>query len=98
VKSYLLILVTLLASFGLMAQTPTVSSLTVTSGSNIKWYSASTGGTLYTGTEALVNGQTNYASQTVNGVKSTTRLAVTATQFTQSAANAGNSGGYGEFP
>jgi len=81
-KSFLLIIVSLLASFSILAQAPTISSLTAT-GENIKWYSASTGGTLYTGTETLVNGQTYYASQTVNGVESTTRLAITANLITQ---------------
>jgi len=81
-KSYLIIFAVLLASVSSLAQTPTISSLTAT-GENIKWYSASTGGTLYTGTETLVNGQTYYASQTVNGVESTTRLAVTANLVTQ---------------
>ena len=61
----------------LITSAQTVSSLSA-SGSGIKWYNASTGGTAYTGTEALVNGQTYYASQTVNGVESTARLAVTA--------------------
>ena len=70
------------------AQTPTVSSLQAT-GTGIKWYSAASGGTLYNGTEALVNGQTYYASQTVNGCESTTRFAVTATLITVDAPAAG---------
>ena len=78
-KLFLLICFILIIAGNLVAQTPSVASLTVTSGSAIKWYSASTGGTLYIGTEALVNGQHYYASQTVNGVESTTRLDVTAT-------------------
>jgi len=78
-KSYLFIFLLLLSGFSLLAQAPTISSLTVT-GDNIKWYNASTGGTQYTSpaTTTLVNGQIYYASQTVNGVESTTRVSVTA--------------------
>ncbi|MEI6575992.1 MAG: hypothetical protein WCO63_07440 [Bacteroidota bacterium] len=54
---------------------PVVSSLSA-NGSNIKWYSAASGGTLYTGTESLVHGQTYYATQTVNCRESATRLNV----------------------
>jgi hypothetical protein len=60
---------------------PTVSSLVATGsveGAIIKWYNAATGGTQYIGTETLVNNQVYYASQTINGVESATRLAVTA--------------------
>jgi hypothetical protein len=53
----------------------TITDLTAT-GTNIQWYSASTGGTALASTTALVNGTTYYASQTVNGCESTTRLAV----------------------
>ncbi|MBV5348626.1 hypothetical protein JZU61_03060, partial [bacterium] len=55
--------------------------VTPASGGTIKWYNASTGGTPYTdpANTLLVNGTTYYASQTVNGVESTARLAVTAT-------------------
>ncbi|QMW03026.1 Ig-like domain-containing protein [Spirosoma foliorum] len=46
----------------------------VTSGSNLKWYNAQTGGTLYTGTPALstsaVGVTTYYVSQTSNGCES----------------------------
>ena len=84
----LLICLILFTAGSLFAQTPTVASLNTASGSNIKWYSAATGGTLYTGTEALVNGQHYYASQTVNGRESTTRLDVTATVVTQAAPSA----------
>jgi len=55
-KQYLLILIILLGIANLMAQTPTVANLNITSGSAIKWYSAPTVGALYTGTETLVNG------------------------------------------
>jgi len=53
-----------------------VANLTVT-GTGIKWYATTTGGTALASTTALVNGTTYYASQTVNGCESTTRLAVT---------------------
>lgn len=55
-----------------------VSELQAT-GTDIKWYSASTGGTALASTTALVDGQHYYASQTVNGVESLTRTDVTAT-------------------
>ena len=59
---------------------PKISDLVVT-GSNIKWYNASSGGTLYSSpsTTALVNNTIYYASQTVAGVESTSRTAVTVT-------------------
>ena len=60
------------------ASLPTVSNLAAT-GSAIKWYDAATGGTLYLGTDILVDGNHYYASQTVNGCESTLRLNVTAT-------------------
>jgi hypothetical protein len=78
-KRFLLICFILITAGSLVAQTPTVASLNTTSGLAIKWYSLATGGTLYTGTEALVNGQHYYGSQTVNGVESEARLDVTAT-------------------
>ncbi|TDW49587.1 putative repeat protein (TIGR01451 family), partial [Flavobacterium sp. 270] len=47
------------------------------SGTGIKWYSASTGGTLYAGTEVLATG-TYFVSQTTNGCESTrTSVSVT---------------------
>lgn len=53
----------------------------VATGSNIRWYNAATGGTEYPSSlwtlVGLVNGTTYYATQTVNGCESTTRLAVT---------------------
>ena len=85
-KTYLLIFALLLTSVSLLAQAPKISNLTV-SGENIKWYDAPSGGTQYTSpaTTNLVNGQIYYASQTVNGVESATRMAVTATLVTQAA-------------
>ena len=65
---------------GITAQTlcsgSTVANLSAT-GTDIKWYAAATGGTQLAATTALVNGTTYYASQTVSGCESTTRLAVT---------------------
>ena len=56
----------------------TIASLQAT-GENIKWYAASSGGTSLSSGDAISNGTTYYASQTVNGVESTARLEVTAT-------------------
>lgn len=59
-----------------------LSDLSVT-GSNIRWYSAATGGVEYPASiwsaVGLVNGTTYYASQTVNGCESASRIAVTVT-------------------
>ena len=54
----------------------TVADLTAT-GDNIQWYDAATGGNLLVSTTVLTDGQTVYASQTVNGCESTDRLEVT---------------------
>ncbi|WP_353084964.1 GEVED domain-containing protein [Flavobacterium sp.] len=69
-----------------------LSQLSVT-GSNIRWYSAATGGVEYPASiwtaVGLVNGTTYYASQTVNGCQSVPRLAVTVSiNATPSAPNA----------
>jgi hypothetical protein len=53
----------------------TITDLTAT-GTNIQWYSVSTGGTALSSTSALVSGTTYYASQTISGCESATRLAV----------------------
>ncbi len=55
---------------------PTVASLTAT-GTVIQWYAAATGGSALASTTTLVDGTNYYASQTINGCESTTRLAVT---------------------
>ncbi len=57
---------------------PKVSSLATTTGSAIKWYDAPTGGNLLSSTALLVSGNHYYASQTVNGCESTSRLDVVA--------------------
>jgi uncharacterized protein (TIGR02145 family) len=54
----------------------TVADLTAT-GENIQWYDAATEGNLLDTTSALTDGQTVYASQSVNGCESTDRLEVT---------------------
>ncbi len=56
----------------------TITNLTAT-GSSIQWYSSPTGGSALSGSTVLVNGTTYYASQTVSGCESPTRLAVTVT-------------------
>ena len=52
-----------------------ISSIAAT-GTNLKWYTAATGGNLYDATSFLTSGVTYFASQTVNGCESPTRLAV----------------------
>lgn len=54
---------------------PTVASLSAT-GTSIAWYNSASGGIVLAGGTALVNGTTYYASQTLNGCPSQTRLAV----------------------
>jgi alpha-tubulin suppressor-like RCC1 family protein len=56
----------------------TIANLTA-SGTAIKWYATATGGSALSGTTALVNGTTYYASQTVNSCESASRLGVTVT-------------------
>jgi len=58
----------------------TISNLTVT-GNNIQWYSSATGGTSLNTSEILVNNASYYASQTVNGCESQTRLPVNVTVY-----------------
>jgi hypothetical protein len=58
--------------------TYTVTNLQAT-GTAIKWYLASSGGEALSSGTAISNGTTYYASQTVNGVESTQRMAVIAT-------------------
>lgn len=54
----------------------TLAQLTA-SGTAIQWYANPSGGSPLVSTTALVNGSTYYATQTVNGLESTDRLAVT---------------------
>ncbi len=53
-----------------------LTALQVT-GTSIQWYAASTGGSALPATTLLVDGTTYYASQTIGGLESTTRLAIT---------------------
>jgi len=61
-----------------LALSSQVSNLVAT-GSAIKWYDAAVTGNLLAPTTVLTNGTIYYASQTVSGCESTTRLAVTVT-------------------
>jgi len=56
----------------------TIASLTA-NGTAVQWYDAATAGTLLTPTTALTTATTYYATQTLNGCESTTRLAVNVT-------------------
>ena len=84
-KKYFLIIAMFLEILCLKAQT--VSSL-ISSGTGIKWYTTATGGTALLASTPLVNGTTYYASQTVDGVESSVRMAVMATVVTQAAPTA----------
>lgn len=75
-KRFILIFSLLIIVGNLAAQTPTIANLTVT-GSNIQWYSASTGGVQLDPSTILVNGTHYYASQTVNCTESANRLDIT---------------------
>lgn len=68
-----------------------LSQLSAT-GTAIQWYATATGGTPLNGTSVLNNGTTYYASQTVGGVESTNRLAVTVTVNTAPSSPAGITG------
>ncbi|MBS1621926.1 MAG: HYR domain-containing protein, partial [Bacteroidetes bacterium] len=58
-----------------VSSAPTVADLVAT-GSNIQWYATASGGSPLPATTVLVNGQHYYASQTINGCESSTRLDV----------------------
>lgn len=60
------------------SSTPTIASLSAT-GSLIRWYAYPTGGGALPPSFGLSNGATYYASQTVSGCESASRLAVTVT-------------------
>ena len=55
-------------------------------GTALQWYATPTGGTALPSTTILANATTYYATQTVNGLESTNRLAVTVTLNTAPAA------------
>lgn len=60
----------------------TVSDLQVV-GNNIKWYSTASGGTALNSSTILVSGSTYYATQTVSGIESTSRLAITVNKISE---------------
>ena len=66
---------------------PTVASLTVTTGTDVKWYAAATGGVALDATTVLATGTTYYATQTLNSCEST-RTPVTVTINTTAAPTA----------
>ncbi|MCW3159807.1 T9SS type A sorting domain-containing protein [Chryseobacterium oryctis] len=71
----------------------------IVSGSNIKWYTDATGGTLLPANTVLVSGTTYYASQVVGACESTTRLAVTVNSSGCLAVNeVGNSKDFSFYP
>ena len=76
------------APTGLVSQTfcnaGTIANLIAT-GTDVKWYAAASGGTALIASTALVTGTTYYASQTVAGCESGSRLAVTVTINTTAA-------------
>ncbi|MBF4472894.1 T9SS type B sorting domain-containing protein [Flavobacterium sp. HJJ] len=53
------------------ANNQTLSDLTITSGTNLTWYNASSGGNTLPSTTALVDGEIYYASQNSGGCEST---------------------------
>src|SRR5438046_8435607 len=57
----------------------------VATGSTIQWYAAASGGSPLASTTVLVNNTHYYASQTVNGCESATRMEVTVTINSNSA-------------
>jgi len=67
-----------------------ITNLSAT-GTSIKWYSVPNGGIMLSANSILVNGNTYYASQTVNGCESTNRFAVTVNLANGTAAPTGNS-------
>ncbi|SNR42027.1 gliding motility-associated C-terminal domain-containing protein [Lutibacter agarilyticus] len=58
----------------------TLADLTIT-GTTILWYANATGGTAINPSELLVNNTTYYATQTINGCESPTRLAINVSVF-----------------
>ena len=59
------------------AENPTVADLSAT-GTGIQWYAMVSGGSAFSSSTALASGTTYYASQTISGCESDTRLAVEA--------------------
>ncbi|GEL10607.1 hypothetical protein FGL01_13460 [Flavobacterium glycines] len=79
------------ASQSFCSGNPKVSDLTAT-GTGINWYSVSTGGSALASTTVLTNGTHYYASQTVSGCESSSRLDVTAIVNSSSVAPTGITG------
>ncbi len=63
---------------------PTIADLSTNEGS-VTWYNQASGGTAYTGTDALTDETTYYGEITQNGCPSTTRLAVAVNVYTTAA-------------
>ncbi|MEL1242834.1 HYR domain-containing protein, partial [Flavobacterium sp. DGU11] len=66
------------------AGTGTIANLSAI-GTTVQWYAAATGGSPLVTTTALTDGTTYYASQTINGCESPSRLAVTVINISQAA-------------
>ena len=58
---------------------PDIDDIAVTATGTVTWYDAPAGGAVVPGATALASGTTYYASQTISGCESRTRLAVTVT-------------------
>jgi gliding motility-associated-like protein len=58
------------------SQNPTLNTLLIT-GTNVKWYYNSNAGSILSDTTPLQDGQTYYATQTLNNCESPTRLGIT---------------------
>lgn len=71
-------------------QNATLSDISI-AGSNINWYNSTTNPTVLSATTALTNGTTYYASQTINGCESLSRL-----PFTVSIINSLNANNYSQ--
>ena len=74
-----------------------ISNLNV-SGSNIKWYDQSSGGNVLPNSTVLVNNATYYATQTLNGCESSSRLAVKVTFENCLNTNSANQQNFSLFP
>lgn len=68
------------------SQNPTLNSLVIT-GTAIKWYTSLTAGNILANTTPLQDGQTYYASQTINSCESPTRLDIKVTLISTLPAN-----------
>ncbi len=68
----------------------TVANLSASAGSTVLWYTASSGGTLKSSSDALTTATHYYAGQTVNGCPSASRLDVTVTINTTPSAPTGS--------